>query len=92
LPDIYGGTAASISAAAAALTGGSTGKFGSLPSLVVIANTKKKDLFSASCVETECTDFATNKIILANKDNYKDFYVCGFGIMAKIPACPPSTN
>jgi len=33
-----------------------------------IARTTQSDLFSAICDEVECIDFATNKIIITNKE------------------------
>jgi len=58
----------------------------------VIANSKNTGVFSGMCEEAECTDWATNKIIITNKEKYEDFFICGFGIMAEIVPCPPTTN
>ena len=89
---INSGTASTINTIVDQLTGGDVGKYSKLPGAKVIANSKNTGVFSGICDEAECEDWATNKIIITNKEQDKDFFICGFGIMAKIVTCPPTTN
>lgn len=44
------------------------------------------------CTAFECTDFATNKILLTVQNIGQDFFLCGFAIMAEKVPCPPTST
>lgn len=93
MPDINTGDATTINAILSALLpAGDTHKFSRLASdtVKVIAATKSTGLFSVECTENECKEYATNKIIITNKEKLAEFFICGFAIMGKIVTCPPS--
>lgn len=69
MPDINTGDATTINAILSALLpAGDTHKFSKLASdtVKVIAATKSTGLFSVKCTESECLEYATNKIIITN--------------------------
>lgn len=92
MPDINTGDATTINAILSAqLPAGDTHKFSKLASDTVKVIAKSTGLFSVECTESECLEYATNKIIITNKEKLQEFFICGFAIMGKIVTCPPLT-
>lgn len=89
---INSGTASTINTIVDQLTGGDVRKYSKLPGAKFITDSEKTGVFSVICSDAECADYATNKIIITNEEKEKPFFICGFGIMAKIVTCPPTTN
>lgn len=52
---------------------------------------KEKNVISLSCTINECKDFAATRVVITNPKD-KDFFTCGFAIMAEKMTCPPTTN
>lgn len=46
---------------------------------------------SLECSLSQCVDFAPKRIIIAAKEN-KDFFLCGFAVMAEKMSCPASAE
>jgi hypothetical protein len=62
-------TASTINTSVKNQAGGDAFKYSKFASAKLIAGTKASFAFSAPCTEAECKDYATNKIIITNKES-----------------------